>query len=161
MQNETAKRVIRVIVKYKYVAAIILLGVVLLLLPSKEKAAPEGMQEPIFDRGALEREMETLLSAVDGAGKLSLMLTVSSDGEKKLARNEEQGGTAKSTTVTVGAGSGIQEPVVTQYLYPRYIGAVVVCEGADSASVRLRLTEALCALTGLTSDKIAVIRGKP
>lgn len=40
-------------------------------------------------------------------------------------------------------------------------GALVVCEGADSAKVRLELTRALGALTGLSSEKIAIVKGKP
>lgn len=43
----------------------------------------------------------------------------------------------------------------------RWAGAVVVCEGGGSAAVRLQLTQAISALTGLPSDKIAVVKGKP
>ncbi len=43
----------------------------------------------------------------------------------------------------------------------RWTGALVVCEGGDGAAVRLRLTQALTALTGLPSDKIAIVRGRP
>ncbi len=43
----------------------------------------------------------------------------------------------------------------------RCTGALVVCEGADSAAVRLELTRALGALTGLSSEKIAIVKGKP
>ena len=39
-------------------------------------------------------------------------------------------------------------------------GAVVVCDGADSATVRLRIMQAVSALTGLGSDKISVIKMK-
>jgi len=43
----------------------------------------------------------------------------------------------------------------------RWAGAVVVCEGGGSAAVRLQLTQAVSALTGLPSDKITVVKGKP
>ncbi|MBE6910130.1 MAG: hypothetical protein E7474_11250 [Ruminococcaceae bacterium] len=43
----------------------------------------------------------------------------------------------------------------------RCSGALVVCEGAGSAAVRLQLTQAVSALTGLSSDKIAIVKGKP
>ena len=39
-------------------------------------------------------------------------------------------------------------------------GAVVVCEGGGDASVRLKLMEAVSALTGLGTDKIAICKGK-
>ena len=39
-------------------------------------------------------------------------------------------------------------------------GCVVVCEGADAASVRLNVTNAVAAYTGLGSDKINVMKMK-
>lgn len=43
----------------------------------------------------------------------------------------------------------------------RWVGAAIVCEGAGSAAVRLELTRAVSALTGLPSDRIAVVKGRP
>ncbi|HNY00238.1 MAG TPA: hypothetical protein PKN39_05590 [Oscillospiraceae bacterium] len=37
-------------------------------------------------------------------------------------------------------------------------GAVVVCAGADDARVRLEITDAVCAYTGLTSDRVTVLK---
>ncbi len=37
-------------------------------------------------------------------------------------------------------------------------GAAVVCQGADSASVRLDITRALMSYTGLSADKIAIFK---
>ena len=51
-------------------------------------------------------------------------------------------------------------PVVTKTKSAPYLGAVVVCDGADSATVRLRIMQAVSALTGLGSDKISVIKMK-
>ena len=39
-------------------------------------------------------------------------------------------------------------------------GAVVVCDGADSAAVRLYVTDAVTAYTGFGSDKISVMKMK-
>ncbi len=39
-------------------------------------------------------------------------------------------------------------------------GAVIVCDGADSAKVRLLVTNAVMAYTGLGSDKIWVVKMK-
>ena len=43
----------------------------------------------------------------------------------------------------------------------KWEGAVVVCEGADSAAVRLELTQALRSLTGLSADRITIVKGRP
>ena len=39
-------------------------------------------------------------------------------------------------------------------------GAVVVCPGADSAAVRLKITRAVSAYTGLGSDRIIILKSK-
>ena len=64
----------------------------------------------------------------------------------------------RTETVTVSRGGGSEDIVVTQQLYPVYQGALVVCQGADQAAVRLAVTEAVSALTGLSSDRITVVK---
>ena len=114
-----------------------------------------------------EEEMENILRAIDGVGELRLMLTVDSGTKRELAQDTtaERSGSEdmkrKSETVVVGTGSGTQEVVVTNRVYPRYVGALVVCEGGGSAGVRLAVTQAVSALTALPSDKITVLQGKP
>ena len=60
--------------------------------------------------------------------------------------------------VTLNRGSGYQDVVVTRETYPVYLGAVVVCQGAGSSGVRLAVTEAVAALTGLPADRITVVQ---
>ena len=131
--------------KYKYVLLTALLGVLLLLLPQHETAADSGSATPSaaenFDREALQHEMEDILSSLDGVGTLSLMLTV-----------EE--------TVVLGSGTSA-EVVVTHSRYPRFVGALIVCEGGDRADVQLKVTQAVSALTGLSSERISVVKGTP
>ena len=42
--------------------------------------------------------------------------------------------------------------------YPTYRGALVVCQGGDRADVKLAVTEAVSALTGLSSDRVTVAK---
>lgn len=60
----------------------------------------------------------------------------------------------------LGSGAGA-EVVVTHSRYPRFVGALIVCEGGDRADVQLNVTQAVSALTGLSSDRITVVRGTP
>ena len=41
-----------------------------------------------------------------------------------------------------------------------YTGAVIFCQGADSAAVRLQVVEAVAVYTGLSSNKIMVLKMK-
>ena len=156
--------------RYKYVALTAVLGIVLLLLPGgnekkQEGGAPDAAED--FDRTALQEEMEEILSSLDGVGHLKLMLTVDGGSAYELARDEAQtqkrGGedtgerTQKSETVVLGSGASA-EVVVTRSRFPAFIGALVVCEGGDRAEVRLRVTQAVAALTGLSTEKITVVQ---
>ena len=148
----------------------LVLGIVLMLLPGGNAEAEPTAGSPdaeAFDRGAVQEEMENILRAIDGVGELRLMLTVDSGTKRELAQDTtaERSGSEdmkrKSETVVVGTGGGTQEVVVTNRVYPRYVGALVVCEGGGSAGVRLAVTQAVSALTALPSDKITVLQGKP
>ena len=57
-------------------------------------------------------------------------------------------------------GGSEKEPAVQSTVYPTYQGALVVCDGAERASVRLAVTQAVSSLTGLGSNKIAVVKMK-
>ena len=48
--------------------------------------------------------------------------------------------------------------VTTENIFPINQGAVVVCQGAGSSAVRLAVTEAVAALTGLSTEKITVVQ---
>ena len=63
-------------------------------------------------------------------------------------------------TVVISSGSGTQEAVLVQQFYPRFQGALIVSEGGGDPAVRLNITEAVAALTGLGADKISVCKGK-
>ena len=162
--------VLKWLAAYKYVILAVLLGVLLLLLPDGKAVDEENASQLTeFDRASVQREMEDILSAIDGAGRLRLMLTVRGAGELELAQDraltQKQTDGAdeysdKTETVVLGSGSGA-EVVVTRSRYPDFVGALVVCEGGGSAAVRLEITQALCALTGLPSDRISVIKGRP
>ena len=93
-------------------------------------------------------------------GKVNLLTP---DEEIQLAQDmdlEQEEGSLRqrSQPVTVNRGSGWQEALVTRQDYPVYQGAVVVCQGAGSSAVRLAVTEAVAALTGLSTEKITVVQ---
>ena len=50
--------------------------------------------------------------------------------------------------------------LVRQVNPPEYLGAVVLCQGADNPSVKLSIVEAVSKATGLTTDRITVLKMK-
>ena len=162
-----AEQLWKLLEKYKYVLIILAAGLILLLWPTGEKERPEetanrsGLEE--FDLAALEEKLSQILSQVEGAGKVTVALTVKSGMEQVPVTDRstsvtERGNSLEEKTVVISTGSG-QEAVVRVQRYPQFQGAVVVCQGGDRADVRLLLTQAVSALTGLGSDKITVCKG--
>ena len=109
-----------------------------------------------FSLAETEEKLEALLCQIDGAGAVDVMLTLADGGEAVYQVDEtvRDGGREEQTVLADKA------PVLVQTRQPRFQGAVVVCEGADRAAVKLAVTEAVASLTGLGSGKIAVVKMK-
>lgn len=153
--------------KYKYVLLVLAAGLILLLWPSGEREKPAlesaGGEAEEFDLAALEEKLSQVLSQVEGAGKVTVALTVRSGTERvpltdRSTSSRERESQVEEKTVVVNAGSG-QQAVVRLERAPVFQGAVVVCPGGDQAEVRLLLTQAVSSLTGLGADRITVCKG--
>lgn len=155
--------------QYKYVLIVIAVGMILLLWPSgkEERTVSDGVaraqEQEIFDLKELEEKLSQTLSQVEGAGKVTVTLTVKSGMEQVLASDRstsvtERGSSVEEETVLINTGSG-QEAVRITQRWPTFQGALVVCEGGDDMEIRLLMTQAVSALTGLGSDRITVCKG--
>lgn len=159
--------VIETLKKYKFVALILSVGLILMLLPDGEVGSEkqQAYTEEHYSLENTERRLEALLKNVQGVGQVNVMLTLKSGSTLELAKDSStsvrQSETEReSDVVTVSRGSGSEDVVVTQEHYPTYQGAVVVCEGGGNSAVRLAVIEAVSVLTGLGSDRITVVPWK-
>lgn len=145
--------------RFRYPILILLLGLLLLALPGKaERTQPEVPEQT--EPSALtiqEARLESLLSQIQGAGQVRVMLSLQT-GEQTQYQTDTDG-TAEST-VLFSAGSGSQRALVRQVSGPQYRGAVIVCQGADQAQVKLALVQAVASVTGLGADQITVVKMK-
>lgn len=157
--------------KYRYALIVLLVGAVLMLLPSGKKEAADQTssastpQKDIPDAAAVQSELAALLSRVDGAGEVTVMLSLDYGPERFYQADEQKstdgaGSELSSETVLYQESSSQRLPIVTKTRCPVYKGAVIVCEGADRPSVKLAIVQAVSRLTGLGSDKISVIKMK-
>ena len=166
--NEWFKKGRERLEKHKQVLLVIGVGVILMLLPTGsggERAGetPTFSQEAVFDLDAFEEKLERVLSQVEGAGETRVVLTLDSGNRQVLAQDQEwdETGEVTASVVTLGRGAGEQEVVPLQTLAPRFRGALVVCPGGETPQVRLKLAEAVSALTGLGADCISICKGNP
>ena len=154
---ETLRRLPQRLGKFKYPVLILLLGVLLLLLPrpSGREAEPEATAPAVEERSTLaveETRLANLLSRIQGAGAVEVMLSLKS-GEQIHYQTDTQ-----LQTVLYGTGSGTQSALVQQVTAPTYQGAIVVCQGADDPGVKLALVQAVASVTGLGTDQITVVK---
>ena len=160
------EKIVKIGKKYKYVALILLIGIVLLLLPTSQDEEIT-VQEPKNDDSTyvaqLEKQLCTMLEKISGAGKVEVMLTV-----EYGSRTEYQTDTTKTSdsdrnteerkTVILSEGSSYDKAAVSAMRYPQFQGALVICQGADSPAVKLDILNAVSALTGLRTDRITVVK---
>lgn len=156
--------------RYRYVVLVTVVGIGLLIYPGGTAHRAEQTQpqaEAYTTERDLERNMEAILGVMSGVGQVKVLLTVETDGELQLAQDTElsyRGDTAapedysrRSKTVLVDEGSG-DAGIVTRTMKPTYRGALVVCQGGGQPEVKLAVTEAVAALTGLSADRITVAK---
>ena len=154
----------------KYVLVIILVGVFLLLLPDADKKTvneepKKSESEESYSVEDLENKLEDALSRIENAGHVEVILSVESGMKRVYAQDEsmeqEGGGVQRNKeTVIVSVGSGAEDAVLVQQFYPRFQGALVIASGGNDPAVKLKLTEAVAAITGLGADRISVCKGK-
>lgn len=155
------ERIIELLKQYRYGVLILLLGIGLMLLPSgeeKEESAPVVHTEASV---SVQEALEQILSQMDGVGKVQVLLTQSAGEITVYQKDTDQSGDSmREDTVVVANESREEQGLVRQVIPPKYQGAIIVCQGGDRAAVRLAIVEAVSGVTGLTTDKITVLKMK-
>lgn len=112
-----------------------------------------------------EKELEAILSKINGAGKVKVMITLESCYENVYAVGEnssveQDGDSYQSETqedyIIIKNGSSTEECLIVKVYQPVVKGVAVVAEGAGNASVKNALTQAVCALFDISSTKVSV-----
>ena len=169
--NKLSKTILAGLKKYKYAVLVLLLGIALMLLPfGKKEEAPEAevQEDTLTDEAyaqALEQRLEDTLCQVSGAGQVRVMLTMQTGSRTEYQTdtqisNSETQSQEERKTVILSEGSAYDKAAVSAVQYPRFQGALILCQGADQSTVRLSLVNAVAALTGLSSGQITVIKMK-
>lgn len=165
--------------KFRYPALILLLGIALMLIPfhssadtKKTDEAAEQSAAPVPEtdyKTEVETQLASILQQIQGTGKVSVMLTLKSGAQTiyqtDTALTSQTGdsttaNTSTETTVILSKDDIGQEAAVAKTIYPVFLGAVVVCEGADDPTVRLNVISVVSSTTGLSSEKITVVKMK-
>ena len=122
-----------------------------------------------------EEQLENLLSLMDGAGKVKVMITesasrtavvekdqpysiqMSQDGESSDSTKQQQEN-REETTVFERDSQGNETPYVSKTLAPEIEGILVLAQGGDNSVTAKNITESVMALFGIEAHKIKVMK---
>ncbi len=160
-------KIISLFQKYKYAIIILLIGVLFMLFPGNMFDGKQEKQdtEKIIQTESVQTQLENILSYIHGAGEVKVMLKELSGEETVYQTNEDLSISDNSTdtktdVITVTDQNRNEHGLIKQVNPPKYLGAIVLCQGGDDPSVRLAITDAVSKITGLGTDKIAVLKMK-
>lgn len=159
------QRVTSFIGKYKYALLVAGVGLLLMLLPTREKhhSVTEPVTAAVMEESITEQLCE-ILGQIHGVGRVRVMITEQSGPETVYQTDEDKTedtdtGSVRRETVIISGSSG-ESGLVKSITPPVYLGAIIVCQGADDPTVRLSVAKAVSAVTGISTDRISVLKMK-
>ena len=136
----------------------IALGLLLLFVGSNAKDTEksttitekeESLQELATYKAELEKELETLCSAVSGVGQVDVMVRLESGNSIIYASD----GSGKPSTV--GSGS-TQTPLYSTIHTPRIAGVGIVCRGGNDPTIQQKLISLVSTTLDISSSRVFV-----
>ena len=128
--------------------------------------------------GKMEKRLEEMLSAMQGVGRVKVMITLASSGEKivekdiplersNIVENDSTGGNrstnemySREETVYSTNSEGDKIPYVIRENSARVEGVGVVAQGGDQTQVQKNISDVIQALFGIEAHKIKVVKMK-
>ncbi|MGN0666341.1 MAG: hypothetical protein ACI4KF_07425 [Huintestinicola sp.] len=123
----------------------------------KKNTEEKGSVSQFADyRQETEQRLEKILSAIDGVGDVSVMVTVSSSEEYIYAEALEKSGEDEERSLVIVKNGSKEEGIVKKVKYPIITGVVVVCEGGSSGMVCEKVYYAVSKALSIPSSRIYV-----
>ncbi|HHW60627.1 MAG TPA: hypothetical protein GX404_01815 [Syntrophomonadaceae bacterium] len=120
-------------------------------------------------KATVEKELEAILSGVEGAGSVQVKVTLQSDGKKTYARNtkeekrstheNERGGqkqmeeNSQTSDIAVLGGNAL----IIEESAPQILGVLVVAEGAGDPRIQEQLTDITSTLLNISPHHVRVV----
>lgn len=144
-------------------------------LATKEENYQEDIAKNDISEDSLSNNLESILTNIDGVGKVQVMITYSETSkiipiyneestEENTEETDSEGGTRKVTQtdtkkeVIYEEKDGAKELITQSTTSPKIEGAIITAEGAGNAEVKTNIIQAVEAVTGLATHKIQVFQ---
>ena len=143
---------------------------------SNKKLAMEeaNKQNEINDNNEnIEERLENILSNIKGVGKTQVLLSYSQtsqiipiydeDSSSSTTEEKDSGGGTRTVNenstkkeVKYEENNGVKTPITQSIVNPKIEGAIITAQGANDATVKTNIIQAVEAVTGLATYKIQV-----
>jgi stage III sporulation protein AG len=141
-------------------------------------AGSQNQSNKLDDVSEIENRLVEILSEIQNAGKVSVMITLKTGTELIPAKDESvsdkttnekdmEGGTRtineKNTSdqvVFMNDQGGTSKPLVLKEVKPDIKGVIIVAEGAKDPKVKLQLTEAVQTVLDVPAYRVSVFESK-
>lgn len=115
----------------------------------------------------MENKLSKILSQIDGAGNVSVMLSLEGTSEIVYATSTEEktnsssitNGSTSNTIITTEPIFASGEPIIVKEYLPKITGVIVVSQGASDIKVKLELLKAVQTLLDVPMSKIEILNG--
>ena len=105
-----------------------------------------------------EQKLEELLSTMDGAGQVRVMLTWEGSSERQVEKDRISNvDSVEEETIYQENDSG-KYPYVVSWTNPKVTGVLVIAEGGGNTKVKAEILEAVQALFGIEPHKIKIMK---
>lgn len=159
---------------------IFLVGVVIVIIAGsyifsddEEKIVSENSIASVFDADIFENKLAKILSEIDGAGDVKVMIsyqtgvetvplldtrdnnTVTEESDSDSKRRTEQNN-VETSIIFNQEKSGNKVPYISKMIMPVVEGVIVTCDGGGDEIVRANVIKAVTVITGITANKVQV-----
>ncbi|MBQ2714261.1 MAG: hypothetical protein IJF76_01335 [Clostridia bacterium] len=179
-KNDAIKSVVERIRKIKRLDVILGVGIVAIVLFFATVSFSPSDTSPVVNSGSeylqIEERLSEVLSEIDGAGRVSVMInyagtselitaTTSNTSEDKTVDTDTSGdrrteSKTESVSPVIIQKNGEDTPLIVKEVLPDIVGVIVVAQGADDMSVRIDLMQAVQTLLSVSADKVEIFTMK-
>lgn len=112
----------------------------------------------------LEIKLNNVLSQIENAGTVKVMITIDKKVENTYAINKEVKTTTSGNNTTTTSKEEVvivqNKPIIISESLPKIKGVIVVAQGADDVNVKLELLKAVQTLLDIDAKDIEIFIGK-
>ncbi len=146
----------------KTLIIIFIIGIALVMFPAKtEKEISVTKNEESTYKAEIEHQLSEIIGKIKGVGKVSVMVTLSDNGNTYYATDEKSDSKPDSKSIEmthVFSDEGNKKhALITRKTEPQISGVLICAQGAENIETRKNIISAVSALTGVKSHRIEVL----